>query len=250
MKIEINGAKAIITLVVLVALFLLLWRGCGGKDTSVAATNAKIDSAVKAFAMSHAEANRLQDTLNALRRDSMQQRINTEALAEEANKALAAQAHAADETKSYQKKYADARTQVNDLLALATCDSLTRAITKERFKAAATQNSCNKQVIYLGGQLANRNQQISTLNQQVKVLQQPANIVNDALHAVKAATKEAWIKGYVGASVMGNQTNFGFGSDLTLLFKGGVMVRGGAVLMGSQVMGVMGVSKLLSFKKH
>lgn len=249
MTLQINGPKVIISLVVLVGLFLLLWRGCGGNDAAVAKANNLADSAMKATTAAYAEANRLQDTLDALRRDSAQQRTNVEALAEETNNALAARADAEDNTQKYQNKYEAARAHLDTLLALVSCDSLAVAITKERAKATAAQKACSTQVNNLGDILTNRNQQIANLNQQVAVLKQPANIVTAALHAVKAATKEPWIKGYVGASAMGNQTSFGFGPDVTLLFKGGVMVRGGAVLMGSQVMGVVGVSKLLSFKR-
>lgn len=219
-----------------------------GKEAGATANN-KADSALQVIAAVHTEVSRLQDTLKALRKDSIQQRINAEALAEETNSSYEAVFAAQNETKSYQNKYADARKQVNDLLALATCDSLTQAITVERTKANKAQQDCKNQVNQLGDILANRNKQISVLNQQVAVLKQPANIVNDALHAAKAAVKEPWIKGYAGASVMGNQTSFGFGPDVSLLFRSGVMVRGGAILMGSQVMGQIGIAKLISFKK-
>lgn len=249
MKLTFNGPTIIVSLLILVGLFWFFSRGCGGKDAAVAVERSKADSAIKA----NDEKDRKMVVLTAandrLTKDSIQQRINTEALAEEANNAYDEKSNAEDATKSYQAKYADARKQVNDLLALATCDSLTRAITNERAKANAAISAVRKEVNDCGNNLLNRNQQIANLNQQVAVLKQPANIVNDALHAVKAATKEPWLRGYIGASVMGNQTSFGFGPDVTLLFKGGVMVRGGAVLMGSQVMGVVGVSKLLSFKR-
>lgn len=250
MKVTLNGSTIIISLTVLVALFLLLWRGCGGKDAAVAKANSKADSALSLMANVMAESDKLQDTLYALRRDSVQQRINTEALAEEANDALTARADAEDNTKKYQAKYEKARLLLDTMLAFASCDSLTLAITRERVKATAAQKACKAQVSDLGDVLVNRNKQIAVLNQQVAVLKQPTSIVTDALHAVKAATKEPWIKGYVGASVMGNQTSFGFGPDVSLLFRSGVIVRGGAVLMGSQVMGVVGVSKILSFNKQ
>lgn len=249
MKIELNGPQLIISLVVLVGLFLLLWRGCGGNDAAVAKANNLADSAMKANAIKDAKMDVLENTLDHLRADSENQRFNTEALAEEANNALTAQADAADNSKGWERKYNMARKQLDTVLALASCDSLTLAIARERIKAQTAQKACSTQVNQLGDILSNRNQQIANLNQQVAVLKQPANIVNDALHAVKAATKEPWMRGYIGASVIGNQTSFGFGPDVTLLFKGGLMVRGGAVLMGSQVMGVIGVSKLLSFKR-
>jgi hypothetical protein len=249
MTLQINGPKVIITLVVLAGIFLLLWRGCGGNDAAVAKANALADGAIKANAIKDAKMDVLGNALDHLRADSENQRFNTEALAEEANNALTAQADAVDNSKKYQNKYEQARKQLDTVLALASCDSLTLAIARERTKAQAAQKACSTQVNNLGDILANRNQQIANLNQQVAVLKQPASIVNDALHAVKAAAKEPWIKGYVGASVMGNQTSFGFGPDVSLLFRGGLMVRGGAVLMGSQVMGVVGVAKLLSFKR-
>lgn len=249
MKLTLNGSTIIITLVVLVALFLLLWRGCGGNDAAVAKAISLADSAIKANVIKDAKMDVLENTLDHLRADSENQRFNAEALAEEANNALTARADAEDNTKKYQNKYENARHQLDTLLALASCDSLSLAITKERIKAQAAQKACSTQVNNLGDILVNRNKQIQNLNQQVAVLKQPATLVNDALHAVKAATKEPWVKGCVGASVMGNQTSFGFGPDVSLLFRGGLMVRGGAVLMGSQVMGVVGVSKLLSFKR-
>lgn len=249
MKIELNGPKLIISLVVLVALFLLLWRGCGGKDAAVAIEHALADSAIKANKEKDIEMAVLEEQNHQLKLDSAERAIYQEVLAEEANKAYAAQADASDNSKGWERKYNMARKQLDTVLALASCDSLTRAITNERIKTNKAQQACKNQVNDLGDVLTNRNKQIQVLNQQVAVLKQPANIVNDALHAVKAATREPWMRGYIGASVMGNQTSFGFGPDITLLFKGGVMVRGGAVLMGSQVMGVVGVSKLLSFKR-
>lgn len=249
MTLQINGPKVIISLVVLVGLFLLLWRGCGGNDAAVAKANNLADSAIKANDEKDKKIAFLAFANYLLTKDSAQQRINTEALAEETNKAYDVAANAKTETEKYQNKYEKARAHLDTLLALVSCDSLTVAITNERIKATAAQKACSTQVNNLGDILANRNQQIANLNQQVAVLRQPANIVNDALHAVKAAIKEPWIKGYIGASVMGNQTSFGFGPDVTFLFKGGLMVRGGAVLMGSQVMGQVGVSKLLSFKR-
>lgn len=216
---------------------------------SVTAANNKIDSALQAVATAHTKVALLQDTLNALRRDSIQQRINAEALAEETNTALTARADAEDNSKSWQRKYAIARKSLDTILALVSCDSLTLVMDKERSLSIAAQKVCSAQVNQLGDVLANRNKQIAVLNEQVKVLQQPANIVNDALHAAKAATKEPWIKGYAGASLVGNQTSFGFGPDISLQFRSGMMVRAGAILMGSQVMGQLGVQKLISFKK-
>lgn len=249
MKIELNGPKLIISLVVLVGLFLLLWRGCGGNDAAVAKANALTDSALTEMNYAKREAAKKDDSLR-LRGDTIRQLlINNEAFADETNKAYDVAADFQNKTEIYQSKYERARAHLDTLLALVSCDSLTVAITKERIKAQVAQKACKDQVNGLGDILANKNKEIGVLNRQVQALRQPANIVNDALHAVKAATKEPWIKGYVGASVMGNQTSFGFGPDVTLLFKGGVMVRGGAMLMGSQVMGVVGVSKLLSFKR-
>ncbi len=249
MKIEINGKFIIVSILVLVGLFFLLWHGCGGNSAAVAKANALADSAIKANEAKDKAFASLQDTLTALRRDSIQQRINVEALAEETNNALTAKADAEDNTKKYQSKYEQARKQLDTVLALASCDSLTLAIARERIKATAAQKACKTQVNELGDVLANRNKQIQVLNQQVAVLKQPANIVNDALHAVKAATKEPWVKGYAGASVMGNQTSFGFGPDVTFVFKGGAAVHLGAFLVGNQVLGQLGVSKLISFKR-
>jgi hypothetical protein len=250
MKLEINGPKLVIAGVVLVGLIWLFSRGCGGGNSAaLTAANNKADSAIAASAYARQEAAKKDDTLR-MRGDTIRQLlINNEAFAEETNKAYDAAANAQDKTKQFQNKYETARKQLDTVLALASCDSLTLAIVRERIKATAAQKACKDQINGLGDLLSQKNKDIGTLTRQVQALRQPANIVSDALHAVKAATKEPWIKGYVGASVMGNQTSFGFGPDVTLLFKRGVMVRGGALLMGSQVMGVVGVSKLLSFKK-
>lgn len=247
MKIEINIKFIIISLLVVVGLFWFFSRGCNGGTPTVA--NVLTDSAIKANAEKDVKLAALDVHMNALLKDSAQQHANVEAFAEETNTALTARADAEDNTKKYQQKYEKARLQLDTVLALASCDSLTLAIKNERIRAAAAQRSCSDQVNQLGDVLANRNKQISVLNEQVKVLKQPANIVNDALHAVKEPTKEPWIKGYAGASVMGNQTSFGFGPDVSFQFRGGIMVRAGAVLMGSQVMGTSGVQKLISFKK-
>lgn len=219
-----------------------------GKGTPTTA-NVLTDSAIKA----NAEKDRKMAVLDAhnaaLVKDSIQQRINAEALAEDTYNALTARADAEDNTKKYQQKYERARKQLDTVLALASCDSLSLAIVRERIKADKAQKACSAQVNQLGDVLANRNKQIAVLNEQVKVLKQPANIVSDALHAAKAATKEPWVKGYAGASVMGNQTSFGFGPDVSLQFRGGVGVRLGAFLMGNQIIAAVGVNKLISFKK-
>lgn len=236
----------IVTVVIIAWIVLSNPFKCGRGNAVAKAT---LDSAINASAYATQEAAKKDDTLALLRKDSIQQRINAEALAEETNKALDAKATAENQTQKYQNKYEQARKQLDTVLALASCDSLTLAIARERIKANAAQKACKDQVNGLGDILANKNKEIGVLTRQVQALRQPANAVSDALHAAKAAEKEPWVKGYVGASVMGNQQSFGFGPDITLVFKGGVMVRGGAVLMGSQVMGVVGVEKLISFKR-
>ncbi len=251
MKIELNAKFLVISALVLIGLFFLLWHGCGGNTAAVTKANALTDSAIKANAQKDIEIAALKKDRQRLKEDSVQAAINQEALAEEANKSEAIASDAQDATKSYQKKYEDARKQVNDLLALNTCDSLNVAITNERTKSNKALKACKDELNGCGDIVVNRNKTIYNLNQQVKALQQPANIVNDALHAVKAATKEPWVKGYAGASVVGNGTSlvYGFGPDGYLQFRGGLMLRAGAKFMQKQVFYEAGMAKLISFKK-
>jgi hypothetical protein len=249
MKIELNGKFIIISILVLIGLFFLLWRGCGGNNAAVAKANALADSAIKANEVKDKAFASLQATLTDLRRDSAQQRINAEALAEEANNALTAQADAEDNTKKYQNKYELARKQLDTALSLVVCDSLTLAISRERIKANAAQKACKDQVNGLGDILSNKNKEIGVLTRQVQALRQPTNIVNDALHAVKAATKEPWVKGYIGAEGdMG--VTFGGGPSVAFEFRNGLLLTGAVKLMGGTTVYEAGVHKLISFKKR
>jgi hypothetical protein len=221
-----------------------------GKGAMTAA-NAKTDSALQVINDARVAFLKLQDTLTELRHDSTQQRINAEALAEETNTALTAQADAADNSKGWERKYNMARQQLDTVLALASCDTLVLAVAKERIKAAAAQKACSTQVTELGDVLVNRNKQIAVLNQQVAVLKQPANIVTDALHAAKSATKEPWIKGYIGAELDGGGTTIfaGGGPKLVLVTRNGFMMMGGAKLLTNGTTYQIGIAKLISFKK-
>jgi hypothetical protein len=252
MKLEINGKFIIISILVLVGLFFLLWHGCGGNNAAVAKANVLTDSAIKANAQKDLEIAALKKDRERLKQDSIQAAINQEALAEEANKSEAIAGDAQDATKVYQKKYEDARKQVNDLLALSTCDSLNVAITNERTKGNKALKACKDELNGCGDIVVNRNKMIYNLNQQVKALQQPANIVSEALHSVKAATKEPWVKVYLGAGLIGNQGSIihGWGPDGYFQFRGGTMGRGGAKFMGNGVFYEIGVAKLISFKKR
>lgn len=251
MKIEINWKFIVICGLVLVGAFFLLWRGCNGNSAAIAKANTLSDSAIKANAEKDRKMAILDARNESLLKDSAQQRANAEALAAEANTSYEAVFAAQNETKSYQNKYADARRQVNDLLALATCDSLTQAVTIERVKNNKAQQDCKNQVNNLGDILANRNKQISVLNQQVAVLKQPANIVNDALHAVKAATKEPLIKGYLGAEAdFGAGKSFlGGGPSVFLAFRGGFALKGAVKFLNGGSAYEVGAFKIISFKK-
>lgn len=234
-----------------IGVWILLTNPFKCQNGAATTANNTADSALKATAAAHIEVARLQDTLNALRKDSAQQRANVEAMAEETNIAFTARADAEDNTKKYQTKYERARKQLDTMLALISCDSLVIAIGKEHIKADAAQKACNAQVNNLGDILANRNKQISILNQQVAVLKQPANIVDEALHAVKAATKEPLIKGYLGAEAdFGAGKSFlGGGPSVFLAFRGGFALKGAVKFLNGGSAYEVGGFKIISFKK-
>jgi len=254
MNLQIPSTRTILLVITVLIIGLTLGR-CGCSRTKNNPTLlAQLDKDIRVIDSFHKESNKKDDTLQLLRKDSAQALAHQEALAESATNAYAEKSAAEEKTKVYQNKYENARKHLDTMLALASCDSLNLAITKERAKSNTALQACKTELKGLGGILQTRNKEIGVLDRQVASLKQSASVISDALHAVKAAqpTKEPWVKGYIGAAAAfgGPALLNNFGPEVTFIFRNGVLAGVGGKIATTGLVGEVRIGTKITFKKH
>lgn len=153
-----------------------------------------------------------------------------------------------DKLAATQKELAKAKAAADTIVWLESCDSLYKLVSIERTKAQTADAACKIAIEGLRDLAKRKDEALAIQGREINKMKSSLDLLGNTLQLVPNATKEPWVKGYLGAEGDVGK-DFGGGPSVLLVFRGGITASAAIKIMGGTQVYEAGLHKLISFKK-
>lgn len=246
MTIQWPSKATLFLLAVVIVLCWMLFRGCGKAAPDNAAQLAIVTH--KSDSIAH---------VAKLRADSIKQLKAKDEYSNEVIEEVGVLFQQADSTVQSQKeqfnalqhRYLLAQTSHDTAAELKDCDTLNKKYTALQKSYDEADNQCTDYVFKSSRELYHKDSIIGEQSRQIGSLQSLVDLADTVYRLNKLSGKLPLLRGYIGPTLgVGAWNNFGL--DLHLLNRKDLMYTGSIKLGPGGFMYGVGVSKLITFKKH
>lgn len=243
MTIPIPSLKTVFIIITTAVVCFLFFGHCGGAKPTIA-TN-QLDSALReksAVEKQLIRANVDIANLKILRDISDSNFKQAFELYQQADNDIHKEGARADK---FAALYAAARLHKDTAQALNNCDSLEGQYTSLRDRYFDVTKNCDASILAKSRSLYLADSSAGVQARQIAGLRGALDLMGRSLNAVK----EPWAKGYLSASVSAGNGRIGFGPELTLVTRKGLLLGAGAEFTDNGIVERVRVGKLITFKR-